>query len=226
MAMTSRASIFYFIVLFIIVTLALFPNIDDKISNAITGREILQSQVWILDYNSGVCNITFVSGWNLVSIPCISENKGLDVLDSLYNSYYSIHAYDSADSSDPWKSYNPELPGWVVQDLSVIDRRKGYWINMQGNDTFYHEGDFVTPNLVYLYQGWNLVGYPTFIPKASEEALTSVYPNYVVVYAYNATLDEWKFYRYGYAGNTLNYTVPYYGYWINMSASDNWNILW
>ena len=40
------------------------------------------------------CNLTLVSGWNLISVPCAATNSSIaSVLQGMSGSYYSIHSY-------------------------------------------------------------------------------------------------------------------------------------
>ena len=81
--------------------------------------------------NITVCNFTLSQGWNLVSFFCWYKNMNRTVaLEPIDGKYAAVFSYDSSDTADPWKSYNPSLPNWAVQDLNSMSRQKGYWIYM------------------------------------------------------------------------------------------------
>jgi hypothetical protein len=189
----------------------------------VTGKPILSTQLVIVEGVNITCNTTFYQGWNLVSFPCLDNAKQTKlVLGYINNSYDSVFEYIAADSSDPWKSYNPELPSWVIQDLSLISKSRGYWINMDTTEQFYYDHELTIPTMINLEQGWNLIGYPSRNINRTNVTFASLIPDYTYVYAYNASDSDWK----QFAWNTslpsqqdLNYTVPYLGYWIYMLNS-------
>ncbi|MBN2422096.1 hypothetical protein JXB41_02625 [Candidatus Woesearchaeota archaeon] len=220
------------IVILIVSSLFLFREGFILLKNKITGAAELDTYVLILILNESNCSAVFEQGWNLISVPCATTITGVtDVFYSVNSSLFSVHEYDPTDASDPWKAFNPALPSWVVQDLTEIDRKKGYWINMNYSSNFTLSSSTATPNYIELYRGWNLIGYPTLTPKNITETLQSIGTNYDIIYLYNASdpTDEWKEYTWNTSKTSdqdLNYTSPYYGYWINMLVDDTLLIDW
>src|SRR4030042_4045304 len=148
-------------VIFIIITYGIL-TFGGLLKGGITGYQILSTRLVILVENPNECNITMESGWNLVSFPCITTDTGLTLfLLNISNNYDSIKFYDPNSPVDPWKSYSPNLPSWVIQDLSTISRRNGYWIYIENKTKFYLNNSLVTPTLFTLIPGWNLISYPS-----------------------------------------------------------------
>ncbi|MBT3464827.1 hypothetical protein HOD20_10205 [archaeon] len=212
------------------VIISISPQFFD-LRQKITGFATLNTTVVILNITPNACNTTFESGWNLISIPCYDPtNDSIDLIfDSIDGSYRSIHSYEGDASTDPWKAYNPNLPSWVVQDLSGIDRKKGYWVYMDQNDSYFYNGITVDPNLISLSTGWNLIGYPTFENRSIEVSTSSIEPDFEYFYLYNASDPTDKYKQYTWNGSLpspqdLNSTVPYYGYWVYMYSPNTWVI--
>jgi hypothetical protein len=172
------------------------------------------------------CNITFIEGWNLVSFPCIDADTSINLfLENTTFEYFSFRAYDAFDIADPWKSYNPNLPNWTIQDTS-LSRKSGYWIYVDSTKNLLINGTLGTPSIITLSSGWNLMGYPSISARKSNDTFNQLESNFEYVYLYNASIpaDKWKLYKLNssFPGNvTLNYTVPNYGYWIYMTAPDS-----
>ncbi|MFH1182234.1 MAG: hypothetical protein V1702_04705 [Candidatus Woesearchaeota archaeon] len=197
---------------------------------AITGYASAGTTLYVLgglyDYN---CNTTMQNGWNLISIPCESENTTVPyVLQTINGKYESVHGYDRNDLNDPWKSYKPGLPAWVEQDLTNITTLKGYWININRTSSINISGYVRVPGVIQLAPGWELVGYPTNVTKTPESAFAAINSSISSVHAYNATdySDYWKVYvnTVNSSFNDLNLIVPYWGYWINVTSSAVWVI--
>jgi hypothetical protein len=200
----------------------LFANFD-LINSSITGYNIMSTRLVIVAEDPTDCNMTFESGWNFVSFPCISSDISIGML--LPNlSYSSIRHYTPLDT-DPWKSYNPSLPAWAVQDLSMLSRRSGYWIHLSDETDYYINNTLGTPTLISLVPGWNMIGYPSRTIRLVNDTFSQVEPNFEYVYLYNAsdTADPWKQYTWNTSlpsDQDLTHTVLYYGYWIYMTEPD------
>ena len=186
-------------------------------------------------YNNKNCSVTLVNGWNLVSMPCSPSNKTLDYsLASMNGGYVSMHWYDPNDDGDHWKSYNPSMPSWVVQDLGNISIQDGYWlyINKSPSIVWSLQGNITLPTYVYLYNGWNLAGYPSNETKNVTLALQTINTSVSSIHMYNAsdTNDPWKVYNPSLdpSFNDLTMLNPFFGYWMNITtnqSSANWTII-
>ena len=197
---------------------------------SITGRQVMSTRLVILSQLPSVCNTTFEPGWNLVSFPCITSDTEISLfLANISGSFESIKTYDQFDSQDPWKSYNPGLPAWVVQDLPEVARREGYWIYFENITDFYMNNSLTTPTVYNLMPGWNLIGYPSTMIARVNETLAGLNQSYDYVFFYNASdlTDPWKQYTWNASlpsDQDLIFAVPYYGYWIYVLKQDSFVI--
>ncbi|MCK4758209.1 MAG: N-acetylmuramoyl-L-alanine amidase [Thermoplasmata archaeon] len=105
--------------------------------------------------------ISLSEGWNLISLPLIQSDESLNsVLQSIDGKWDMILAYDGNDT-DHWKT-NITIRPDSLNDLSSIDHRIGFWINItQENVNLTVSGIEAESTEIPLYAGWNLVGYPT-----------------------------------------------------------------
>jgi hypothetical protein len=194
-----------------------FPT-GDKI----TGRPTTPTSVGIIFAPPHNCSFNINSGWNMVSFFCLSTaTPRSDALQSIDGNYTKIFAYKSSDSLDPWKSYNPSLPSWAVQQLNYVDRMSGYWIYMNYNSYYQYSG-YERASIIALNPGWNFIGYPSLNNQSVNDSLSGVYFN--VLKHYDTDSGTYEIYIVNATNNTLNYTETYKGYWINSTASQNWNV--
>jgi len=167
------------------------------------------------------CTFTLYSGLNLVSFFCIpTQIPASRVLGGISSNLDSIFEYQEG-STDAWKTYNPSLPSFVIQDLENMGRTEGYWINMLNTQNYSLEGGLRIPNSIILVPGWNLVGYPTNRIKPVNESFASIEGNFTEVREYNPITDSFINYLPGFGG-ALNQTEAYKGYWINVTTSEVW----
>jgi len=205
------------------VVLAVLPKMEDT---GITGAAVTRTSLTIKSFKfNHTCAIELHEGWNLMSIPCVPQNTSLvKITENI--SYSEIHSYDANASLDKWKSYNPSLPSWVVQDLHNISQKKGYWIKMDNNDTLVIGGYIEIPTETQIRAGWNLVGFPINSSKEAGATLTTMGNKYSSVHAYNATDydDHWKVYYRSQDPdlNDLKRIEPYWGYWVNADEPCSW----
>jgi hypothetical protein len=143
-------------------------------------------------------------------------------LQSIEGSYDAIFEFQSNDVNDPWKSYTPSsLPNWTIQQLNYMDRVSGYWIYVLNDTTFNYSGVYSDSN-IYLYNGWNFVGYPLTNASNINDSLKDI--SYSMVKYYNTTGDIWLVYVYNGSNNTLNQFETYKGYWLNVSGDQQWKL--
>jgi hypothetical protein len=229
-----------FIIILFIVVVVIFDNSTDNISGEIT---YTKAEIIPIQYKN--CSFQLYPGWNMVSFYClglfVSRSSALQTVS---DSYGAIFEYASNDIyGDPWKSYNPYLPNWTVQQLMYMDRVSGYWIYMYNDANFSYSGVY-SNSIIYLYDGWNLVGYPNTESKnitiMLNGTLFTIVKNYhkttanMTVYdnntntTYNVTYyvgpDVWLVHINGSPSNNLTLFETYKGYWINVSGDQQWNI--
>jgi hypothetical protein len=190
----------------------------------VTGGVI--SRLLIVEVNDRECNMTFVQDFNLVSVHCMPANNSPGfVFSQIQSNLTSIHAYRNSEI-DKWKAYNPSLPGWVVQDLSVIHPEVGLWVRVTDNSSLSINGSYQLPATVDLFEGWNLAGYPLAIEKNVTDALGNIdgiATRILGYYSYDQS-DPWKLFDpfQDPLFNDLTIFRPLYGYWINASQDVEW----
>jgi len=112
---------------------------------------------------------SLATGIQLISIPLILNNTNMsNVLQTL--DYKSAWYYNNTDVLDPWKSYNPSKP---FNDLMTINRTMAFWVNVTGDSNLTIAGIVPKITNIELKQGWNFVGYPSFIKRIVADALSN-----------------------------------------------------
>ena len=165
-------------------------------------------------------SIQLYTGWNLISLPLTPEDTDvLNVLSSVMGNWNSVWSYEGGN----WKRYDLTGPDFL-NDLTVVEPGKGYWIDMKSDDTLYVSGSEPTVKSIPLSAGWNLVGYNSLNSMPTTSAMNSVAGNWNSVWSYEA--GNWK--RYDLTGpdflNDLTTMEPGKGYWIDMKSSDTWSL--
>jgi hypothetical protein len=238
------------IVVMMIVVLSIIVIFNDKSENSPTGNYLVNTKVEVIPVIFKNCSFQLYSGWNMASFYCLGMFvERSSVLDSVSDSYGAIFRYDSFDSSDPWKSYNPSLPSWTVQQLNYIDRTSGYWIYMY-DDTEFNYGGVYSDSLILLNDGWNFVGYPNtkstnittslngipfsvvknyintkFVPDVCQNITNNETGNITETCTYNIITDTWLVHVNNGSSNTLEQFETYRGYWLNVSGTPQWLIV-
>jgi hypothetical protein len=201
----------------------------------ITG-DAVYTHAEILPTVSKDCSFSLYPGWNMVSFYCLGlfSNRTM-VLQSVDGYYGSIFEYQADDANDPWKSYNPYVPIWAVQQLNYMDRLSGYWIYMYNQTEFIYSGVY-SDSVINLRSGWNLVGYPNTNSSSINYTLVGIPFTIVKNYdkgtafdnetneTYYIGVDTWLVYVNGSLNNTLNQFETYKGYWLNVTEDDQWII--
>jgi parallel beta-helix repeat protein len=108
------------------------------------------------------------SGWKFVSIPLEQYDTSLEtVLQTL--DFDQVRYYNASDIKDNWKGY------WTFKsykgDLKDIDHKMGFWVHVTNDDYLTTAGLVPVSTGIMLYEGWNMVGYPSFINRTIDEAL-------------------------------------------------------
>jgi hypothetical protein len=116
-------------------------------------------------------------GWNLISFPLVPTDSNLNfVLSSIKESYDAVQWYDSTDAIDHWKHHHTKKPSHL-NDLGAIDHTMGFWVHITepGGVLFEYTGAQLTENqIITLYPGWNLVGFPSLEYQTRENGLNNL----------------------------------------------------
>ncbi len=149
-------------------------------------------------------------GPNLVSIPVILSDESIDhVLQTVM--YDRAWAYDS--SSQEWKSH---MRFKSYGTLEHIDHTMGLWVNVTTFCSLTVAGIVPAQTTIHLYEGWNLVSFPSFnasytiadlkaeVGATRAEGFESVSPYYLRVLGDGEVL------------------LTGYGYWVKVEADVDW----
>jgi hypothetical protein len=176
-----------------------------------------------INVNPGTITTTIplTIGWNLISVPLIPPSTAItEVLSSIDGDYDLVYAYDSSDTTDPWRKYDVAMPPFL-NTLTDINETMGFWIRITETVTLTVNGLTPVTTDINLLTGWNLVGYPSKITRALTTTLQSIDGTYDLVYAYYAadTTDPWRKYDVAMPSflNTLTIMEPGHGYWIRVT---------
>ncbi|UCE74943.1 MAG: right-handed parallel beta-helix repeat-containing protein [Methanomassiliicoccales archaeon] len=167
--------------------------------------------------------IFLYEGWNLVSFPFIQSDTNLgNVLSSIKGSYTAVQQYNASDSNDPWK-HNCSLKPPYMNDLYNIDHLMGFWIYITkfGGVLFEYFGvEPATNQTITLYEGWNMVGYPSLTSYNRTDGLNNLtFGTHVdSVWTYDARAQKLKE-----LGPSDHFKVGY-GYWIRAKDECGWEV--
>jgi hypothetical protein len=215
----EQATIIFFCISLVFLTIITIEKETTKEINQLTGNTL--SKVNVSLPPNVPCEIEFKEGLNLVSFFCIVfETPRQNVTDNIQNLEY-IFEYQESNSADRWKSYNPNLPSNVIQDLQTMSRTEGYWVRVSDDEYFNLSGGLRTPTNIYLVSGWNLAGYPTNRTKDVNESFLSISGNYTEVRSFNANTQSFISHVPPSSGG-LTQTMSGLGYWINSSTTKTW----
>ena len=162
----------------------------------------------------------------MISVPLIQVDTALHlVLENISGDYDAVQWYNPNDINDPWKHHSTRKPQ-SLNDLSEIDRLRGFWIHMKNATTFYINGtapEIGYINQITLYNGWNFVGYPSIIERIPASSGLPVEVD--KVQWYNASSGFWEFWDPGGSPDTLSLLRPGQGLWIHYTGiTDVWSL--
>lgn len=111
------------------------------------------------------------------------------VLENILPYCKSIWNYDSAMKS--WLKYIPGYP-YYLNDLQFIEYGKGYWIQVSQDVIFNVIGNFIEYKRIFLYPGWNFVGFNSTVPLTVEQALSSLDYKSICTYNNDEIRKQWE----------------------------------
>ncbi|UCG69293.1 MAG: hypothetical protein JSV09_16200, partial [Thermoplasmata archaeon] len=162
-------------------------------------------------------------GWNLISLPSIQSNISLiSVLQSIDGKYDAVQWYNVSDQTDFWKHCHISKPPHL-NDLNEITHKIGFWIHIttSGETVFSYNGTKpIQDKTIYLYPGWNMVGYPSLTSYNRTEGLNNLTfgQDVDLIQWYNASAKTWHD-----LGDD-DYFVPGIGYWVHAKAECEWKV--
>jgi parallel beta-helix repeat protein len=156
---------------------------------------------------------TMEMGKHLISIPLeLNDTSISSAFQTL--EYDSIWQYDPFDVLDPWKSYNPQRP---FNDLTNVNHTMALWLEVTTSGNLAIAGTVPKTSDIMLKEGWNLVGYPSFIERNVSEALGGIV--YERIEGYSPSPPE---YLRIYSSNEI--MRPGCGYWIKVGSDAMWTL--
>jgi parallel beta-helix repeat protein len=161
-------------------------------------------------------------GWNLISVPLIQVNQNLSwVLENIDGLYDAVQFFNPTDAGDSWKHYRP---GKILgNDLYELNETISFWIHIipPGDTIFIYNGIVPTSNqTIQIYEGWNMVGYPTLSNHNRTVGLSNLEFGSEVdcIQWYDAATKTWHF-----LGQNDNF-VPGRGYWMHSTVTKTWDV--
>jgi hypothetical protein len=181
------------------------------------GKATTATTVRILPTPPLNCSFSPQEGYNIVALPCLI---GVARVDNITNNTGVLAMYQYVPgSSDPWRVYNPSLPDYVVNDLTVMTRRVGYITIMNASANKEIVGGKIATDIP-VAPGWNLIGYPTNETKNATIGLALINGTYTQVVTYNKSTESFV----SFPDGALVYLIPGEGYWINVSNATTWSV--
>lgn len=163
--------------------------------------------------------IPLKKGWNLISLPLVQSDTSItSVLSSIAGNYDKVMWFNTSEGK--WHSTD--------DDLTDLDHTMGFWIHMKTDDILIVNGDIPNSTSVQLYNGWNLVGNPSFCNHEIDEIFGSIVGNYTAIQWYDASdkSDHWKHYNDNKPPNLndLTYITNCRGYWVYAKEDCVWDV--
>ncbi len=165
-------------------------------------------------------NISLQEGWNLISLSLEQSDESLDqALSSIAGKWDYIRIYDPLDP-EPWKSNCTYKPN-QLNDFDTLNHTQGFWINItELNVNLTVRGYEPSSTTIPLYNGWNLVGYPTLnSTKTIADAFAGTNAD---IWMIGNTSEPYQIQEVGAA-----YVMkPGKGYWVHVTLDDVWIVNW
>lgn len=161
-------------------------------------------------------------GWNLISIPLIQDDENITKVLEMIDGYYdAVQWYDASDPSDPWKNYVVGKP--FGNDLTHLNHTMGFSIHITkpGDTVFLYNGSEPAQNqTIRLYEGWNMVGYPSLTIYNRTEGLNNLTFGMEVdqIQWYNATSGAYEDLK------ENDYFILTTGYWVHATCDCEWKV--
>jgi parallel beta-helix repeat protein len=151
------------------------------------------------------------AGKHMVSMPLILDDT--DISSVLQTVEFNIAwYYNNSDAVDPWKSYNPLKP---FNDLTTVNHTMALGLIVKKKCNFTVAGIVPDTTEIRLKQGWNFVGYPSFIERNVSDALSGMNVQRIEGYSPLPPQNRQLL-------SPSSMMGPGYGYWIKVSSDTVW----
>lgn len=165
---------------------------------------------------------SLAAGWHLLSIPIApSDTDARSVLQTV--DYVVARTFvnprddddDEEGDDDDWEEDCRDKP-W--RSLRRIDETKGFWLRVRTASDLVVAGLVRVSTTIRLEEGWNLVGYPSFLDRTVADALAGV--SYRTVEGFDPANPPYYLRRLG----PSDLMEPGGGFWIRVRRSADWTI--
>ncbi len=157
--------------------------------------------------------LPLAQGPKLISIPLMQSNDGIQhVLRTV--KYDKAWSYDSSSQEWDWYMKDKTYSG----GLSDLNHTLGIWLNVTDDCNFTVAGIVPARTTIRLYEGWNLVSFPSFNTSytvadlKAETGATSVEGYHLAPPHYLRVLGDAEVFQTG------------YGYWVKVEADVEWTV--
>ncbi len=154
--------------------------------------------------------INLTQGWNLISLPKITNNDITAIADIFDNNFEKIitlknnkyYLYDKSSNSN-------------LNELSEAD---GFWIKVDNAKSILIEDESTPYTTINLTTGWNLIGYPSLEEKDVNELFQNVMGDIELIYTYSN-----EFHSFNPKNPSALIIKPGTGIFIKAKNNINWN---
>jgi hypothetical protein len=161
-------------------------------------------------------NLNLAKGWNLISLPLVPKNSGIEALLSTASGKYdAVYSYKSG-------QYQSYIPGESGNSLTQMESGQGYWIYMNESAQVSLSGTAAAEE-IRLSSGWNLAGFNSMRAVPIESAISSIASKIEVIYGFDRNTASYK----GYSPTSLNELSelkPGEAYWIYANEETIWSL--
>jgi parallel beta-helix repeat protein len=170
----------------------------------------------------GYCMI-LSPGWNLISIPLVQKETYLErILTPLEGKFATALYYNNSDNLKPWKHHHISKP-FHLNDLKEIDSTMGFFIYIStANETVFVPGGHRPSHnhSINLYNGWNMVGYPSLTNYNRTLGLNNLNFGYEIdsIQWFDSSTKTWH------DLGSDDYFQIGYGYWVHAKTDCLWEV--
>lgn len=161
------------------------------------------------DWEAAKTSRFLTGGKHLISYPLVTVNGSLgSILQTV--SHDRVWTYDS----DGWHWYDMNKQ---YSELTTMTNTRGYWINVTEDSYFILAGAVPVKTNVDLSEGWNLIGYPSFLQEDVANLMASLPLKRV-----EGPAGSPPYYLRRYTA--LDTIQPFDGYWFEVTANASWTV--
>jgi hypothetical protein len=162
------------------------------------------------DWKAAKTSRFLTGGKHLISYPLVTTNNSLgSILQTV--SFNRVWTYGAGGWQ--WHDVNKRY-----SDLATMSNTRGYWVNVTEDSYFVLAGAVPIKTALDLREGWNLIGYPSFLQEDVADLMASLPLRRVEGPAGGPP----HFLRRYEAVDTIR---PFEGYWFELSSNATWTVV-